>query len=263
MPAYDKHLYMIVHPVNALVASQLSPEDFARHYTIGSSKHYQGKVIFAELDLAFRDPHFDVEHYLALTVPSDSGEPKKTKFVSSYAVLEHVDLKALKSLYLVTTDGKALGLKPKPYTAANEKGLLRVYQEICPLTSLVASTLDQRAFGKYLTTGTRSKGAPKVAFTQYEFDVEDFMRRNKNRDLMECPIPDTYPNRLHDYLLELKAKTEKKTKTIALNSTLAAASWRLIRHGFWFAAPDQLVFFPMPGVKQLEKDHYDWWRSAS
>lgn len=258
----NKHLYMIVHPVNALVASQLPPEQFAEHYTIGSTKHYEGKVIFAELDAAFRDPYFDIDHYLKLTVARPNGAPKKTKFVSSYGVLEHVDLQAIKSLYLVTTNGKALALKPKAYSAVNEPGLVRVYQEICPLTSLVASTLDQRSFGRYLTMETRSKGAPKVLFTQYEFDVEAFLRTNKNRDRMDCPIPDTHPNRLHDYLLELKDKTDKKTKTISLNSTLSSASWTLIRHGFWFAAPEQLMFFPMPPVKQVEKDHYDWWRAA-
>ncbi len=262
MATLDKHLYVIVHPVNALVASQLPPEKFAEHYTIGSSKHYEGKVIFAELDPAFRDKYFEIDQYLKDTVAHPDGSPKKTKFISSYAVLEHVDLSAIKCLYLVTTDGKALALKPKPYTAVNEPGMVRLYQEICPLSNLVASTLDQRAFGKYLTTGTRSKGAPKIMFTQYEFNVELFLSQNENRDMLTCPIPDTYPNRLHDYLLELKNSADKKTKTVSLNSTLSAASWKLIRHGFWFAAPEQLVFFPMPSVKDLEKDHYDWWRSA-
>ncbi|MFI5350524.1 MAG: hypothetical protein ACHQ2Z_13340 [Elusimicrobiota bacterium] len=262
MASQDKHLYMIVHPVNALVASQLTPQDFANHYTIGSSKHYEGKVIFAELDLAFRDPYFDIDRYIDLTVAHPDGSPKKTKFVSSYAVLEHVDLKAIKSLYLVTTDGKSLQLKAAGYTAVNEPGLVRIYQEICPLSNLVASTLDQRDFGKYITSGSRSKGAPKILFTQYEFDVEAFLYENRNRDTLVCPIPETYPNRLHDYLLELKGNAEKKTKTIALNSTLTAASWGLIRHGFWFAAPDQLLFFPMPPVAMIQKDHHDWWRSA-
>ncbi|MBI2385566.1 MAG: hypothetical protein HYV14_06095 [Elusimicrobia bacterium] len=262
MPTLEKHLYVIVHPVNALVASQLPPEKFAEHYTIGSSKHYEGKVIFAELDPGFRDGYFDIDHYLKETVPHPDGSPKKTKFISSYAVLEHIDLKALKSLYLVTTDGKALELKAKPYTAVNEPGLVRVYQEICPLSNMVASTLDQRAFAKYITSETRSKGAPKILFTQYEFDVETFLHMNQNRDMLTCPIPDTYPNRLHDYLLELKENSDKKTKTVSLNSTLTAASWRLIRHGFWFAGASELVFFPMPSPKELEKDHYEWWRSA-
>lgn len=262
MATLTKHLYMIVHPVNALVASQLPPEKFAEHYTIGSSKHYDGKVIFAELDSSFRNSYFEIDRYFKETVPHPDGSPKKTKFISSYAVLEHVDLKALKSLHLVTTDGKSLELKPKPYTAINEPGMVRVYQEICPLGNMVASTLDQRGFAKYLTTETKSKGAPKVLFTQYEFNVDLFLHQNQNRDMMTCPIPETYPNRLHDYLLELKASADKKTKTISLNSTLTAASWALIRHGFWFAAGDELVFFPMPAAKDLEKDHYDWWRSA-
>lgn len=262
MPTFAKHLYVIVHPVNALVASQLPPEKFAEHYTIGSSKHYEGKVIFAELDSSFRDKYFEIDHYLKETVPHPDGSPKKTKFISSYAVLEHIDLKALKSLYLVTTDGKVLELKAKPYTAVNEPGLVRVYQEICPLSNMVASTLDQRAFAKYITSETRSKGAPKILFTQYEFNVELFLHQNQNRDMLTCPIPDTYPNRLHDYLLELKENSDKKTKTISLNSTLTAASWRLIRHGFWFGGPDELVFFPMPSSKELEKNHYEWWRSA-
>lgn len=262
MSQYEKHLYMIVFPINALVASQLDPEQFAEHYTIGSSKHYEGKVIFAELDLGFRDPYFEIDKYLALTVPHENGTPKKTKFISSYAVLEHVKLSALKSLYLVTTNGKALELKARPYTAVNEPGLVRIYQEITPVTSLVASTLDQRAFGKYLTTETKTKGAPKVCFTQYEFEVPGFMRRNENRELMESPIPDTNPARLYDYLTELKSQSEKKTKTISLNSTLIAASYRLIRHGFFFAAPDELLFYPMPSVAELERDHHDWWRFA-
>lgn len=262
MAQYRKHQYMIVFPINALVASQLEPDQFAEYYTIGSSKHYEGKVIFAELDPSFRDPYFELDHYLALTVPHENGAPKKTKFVSSYSVLEHVNLKALKSLYLVTANGKALELESKPYTAVNEPGLVRIYQEIAPVTSLVASTLDQRAFGKYLTTETRSKGAPKVCFTQYELDVAQFMCRNENRELMQSAIPDTNPARLYDYLTELKSQPEKKTKTVSLNSALMAASYRLIRHGFWFAAADELLFYPIPSVAELEKNHYDWWRFA-
>jgi len=260
MPEYQKHLYMIVFPVNALVASQLDPEQFAEHYTIGSSKHYEGKVIFAEIDINFRDPYFEIDKYLAQTVTLSTGAPKKTKFISSYGVLEHVDLKSIKSLYLVTTNGKALELKSKDYTAVNEPGLVRIYQEITPLSNLVASTLDQRSFGKYLTMETKAKGAPKVFFTQYDFDVAQFTRRNENREILESSIPETNPTRLLYYITELKNDPAKKTKTISLNTTLQAASYRLLRHGFWFSAPNELLFFPMPTIAELERDHYDWWR---
>lgn len=260
MKEYPQNLYMIVFPINALVASQLNPYQFAEHYTIGSTKHYRGKVIFAEIDIKFRDQYFDIDYYLSQTVPHENGQPKKTKFISSYAVLEHVDLKAIKHLYLVTPNGKALQIDPAEYTAKNDPGMVRVYQEITPLTNLVASTLDQRSFGKYITKETRSKGCPKLFFTQYELNVTEFLKYNQNRDLMHSPIPDSNPQRLFDYLLELKENPEKKTKTISLSSTLLEASYLLIRHGFWFADGEELVFFPMPTLKQLENEYYDWWK---
>ena len=47
MPEFQKHLYLILYPNEALVASQLSPSEFGRHYCIGSTRHFAGKVIFA------------------------------------------------------------------------------------------------------------------------------------------------------------------------------------------------------------------------
>jgi hypothetical protein len=260
MIEHEKHLYMIIFPVNALVSSQLKPAAFGEHYTIGSAKHYKGKVIFAEIDINFRNSYFDIDNYLSLTVPHPNGSPKKTKFISSYAVLEHVDLKAFKNLYLVTANGKTLALESKPYTAINEPGLVRMYQEITPLSNLVASTLDQRSFGKYITSETKSKGAPKICFTQYELNIDEFLKKNKNREMMYSPIPDTNPTRLYDFIVELQANTAKKTKTINLNSTLLEASYTLIKHGFWFAAGTELLFYPLPSKEELENKYFDWWR---
>jgi hypothetical protein len=262
MPEYPQHLYMIVFPINALVASQLSPDAFAEHYTIGSAKHFHGKVLFAEVDINFRNPYFDIDHYLSLTVPHPDGKPKKTKFISSYGVLEHVDLKALKQLYLVTPNGKALALSAQPYSAVSDPGKVRVYQEITPLTSLVASTLDERAFARYITSETKSKGCPKICFTEYDFNVEDFLTKNENGEIMTSPIPETNPRRLWEYLSELK-HTANKTKTISLNSSLREASYRLIRHGFWFGAGGDLVFYPIPSIEEMERDHFQWWKHAN
>ncbi|TAK56640.1 MAG: hypothetical protein EPO24_11035 [Bacteroidetes bacterium] len=260
MTEYQKHLYMIVFPINALVASQLSPKEFSQHYTVGSAKHYRGKVVFVELDIDYRNPYFDIDHYLELTVAKQDGTPKRTKFISSYGVLEHVDLKAMKNLYLVTANGKTLEISQMPYTAINEPGLVRIYQEITPLTNLIASTLDQRSFARYITSKSKSKGAPKICFTQYEFNIDDFIEKNKNREMWYSPIPETNPTRLYEYILELKTNALKKTKTISLNTTFLEASYAMIRHGFWFGAGTELVFYPMPTQEELEKHHYDWWR---
>ena len=61
MADFDKHMYMIVFPINALASSQLSPSEFAQHYAVGSSKHFRGKVIFVELDINFRNPYFEFD----------------------------------------------------------------------------------------------------------------------------------------------------------------------------------------------------------
>lgn len=260
MAEQEKYLYMIVFPINALVASQLDPEKFGEHYTIGSAKHFSGKVIFAELSLDFRNSYFEIDKYLELTVRQPDGSPKKTKFISSYNVLEHVNLSAIKRLYLCTTNGKVLPIEPVEYTAFNEPGLIRIYQEIAPLETLVASTKDQRDFGKFITTQTKSKGAPKMFFTQIEFDIENFLDSNKGKEIFNIELPGVNPYRFYDCITELKKNPEKLTKTISLGSLLRDISYKYLRHGFWFAAGEELKFFPMPSEADLENKYFYWWK---
>lgn len=260
MAAQDKHLYMIVFPINALVASQLEPDKFGEHYTIGSAKHFSGKVIFAELNIDFRNSYFEIDRYLDLTVPHEDGSPKKTKFISSYNVLEHVNLSAVKTLYLCTTNGKVLPIEPTEYTAYNEPGLIRIYQEIAPLETLVASTKDQRDFGKFITTQTKSKGAPKMMFTQIEFDIENFLDSNKGKEIFNIDLPGVNPYRFYDCITELKKNPEKLTKTISLGSLLRDISYKYLRHGFWLSAGEEMKFFPMPSEADLENKFFYWWK---
>lgn len=260
MADYPKHLYMIIFPINALVSSQLEPERFGEHYTMSSAKHFSGKVIFAELDPNFRNEYFEIDRYLSLTVPHEDGSPKRTKFISSYKVLENVDLSAINKLFLVTTNGKVLPIESAEYTAYNEPGLIRIYQEISPLQTLVASTKDQREFGRFITTQTRSKGAPKICFTQIDFNIDDFFRQNKNRDIYTIELPEVNPYRFYECIMELKNNPEKLTKTISLGSILADISYKFLRHGFWFAAGDDLKFFPMPTMHDLENKYFYWWK---
>ena len=109
MSEFEKHLYLILYPNEALVASQLSPEAFGRHYSVGSPRHFQSKVIFAEIDCAYRQEYLAHRRVLKRDGIGKPGIPKRTKFVKSYRVLEHVDFDALRKLYLVTTDGATLG----------------------------------------------------------------------------------------------------------------------------------------------------------
>jgi hypothetical protein len=261
MSEFQKHLYLILYPNEALVASQLSPEEFAKHYSIGTPRHFTGKVIFAEVDSGFRSDYLRIEEYLGYTESGQPGVPKRTKFVKSYRVLEHIDFAALRKLYLVTTDGASLGLDRSEEPAdGGTKGRVRVYQEICPLQLLVASNLDPRAFGKYITAETWSKGAPKIFFTQYDIDVEEVVSRKEVQAFNMGPLPNVNPTNLPNALKELQADPNKRTKTVSLNPNLDVMSYKAIQPGFWFAAGASIVFYRMPTMDELHYQHYSWWR---
>ncbi|HET7740377.1 MAG TPA: hypothetical protein VFL67_07015 [Mycobacterium sp.] len=256
---YAKHVYLILYPNEALVASQLSPEAFAKHYSIGSPRHFTGKVIFAELDPAYRNDYLRVDEYLAQT--EKPAGPKRTKFVKSYRVLEHVEFSALQKLYLVTTDGAVLGLDASPVPdTSGEESRVRVYQELCPIRLLVASNLDPATFGRYITEESWSKGAPKIFFCQYDIDVEGVVARNEVYGFNMGPLPNVNPSNLPLALKELHEDPDKKTKTISLNPNLDSMSYKAIQPGFWFADAHAAVFYRMPTMDELHDNYYPWWR---
>ncbi len=260
MPQYTKHLYLILYPNEALVASQLSPEAFAKHYSVGSPRHFMGKVIFAEVDVNYRDPdnYLRIDEYLRYTEKPDG--PKRTKFVKSYRVLENIDFSALRCLYLVTTDGAVLGLDKSPEPEPEDEPRVRVYQELCPLQLLVASNLDPHQFGCYITEQSWSKGAPKIFFCQYDIDVEAVVESNQVVGFGMGPLPNVNPSNLPTALRELRANPDKRTKTISLNPNLDAMSYKAIQPGFWFADRLSTVFYRMPTMDELHEKHYGWWR---
>ena len=92
MADYQKYLYAIMHPNPSLVASQLEPLEFGKQYSVGTKRFYQGKLLFVEVDPAFRNDYFPIDEYLEKTVAKPDGSPKRTKIISSYRVLEHLDL---------------------------------------------------------------------------------------------------------------------------------------------------------------------------
>jgi hypothetical protein len=260
MAELQKHLYLILHPNEALVASQLSPEAFGSHYSIGSPRHFTGKVIFAEVDINFRTEYLRIDEYLAQVTAHPDGTPKRTKFVKSYRVLEHIDLAALKKLYLVTTDGAVLGLDASEDPADARAGRVHVYQEICPLKLVVASSLSPRQFGAYITEGTWSKGAPKIFFTQWDIDAETVVKTNETRSFSMGPLPNVNPTNLPTALRELAEDRTKKTKTISLNGSLDLMSYKNIQPGFWFSDGADIKFYKMPTIDELATTHRSWWR---
>ena len=108
-------------PNYALVASNLPPEEFGRHYTVGSSRYYHGQVIFAQIQDDYRHDYFQIDELLEEVVPNQAGRPKRTKFISCYRVLEHIDLSSFLDLYITSVSGKVLRLQQAPYERSTSR----------------------------------------------------------------------------------------------------------------------------------------------
>ena len=258
---YENRLYQILYPNQALVASQLGPGDFARHYLIGSIRHYSGKMVFADIDINFRHPYFDIDGGLKHLVPHKDGGPKHTKFICSYRVMEHMDLDCINSLYLSTSEADTLELKPEAYDKVHKTGYLRTFAEIAPLSMLVMSPFDMIEFGRFITHPGNPKGCPKLFYAQIELNVDEFLTDFEKNPFMRAPFSFLHPSKLRDAILQLKANPEKTAKGLSLFCPLDQISFKMIRHGFMFTSQDKSKFFPMPRLREIETHHFRFWQS--
>ena len=259
--SFESRLYQILSPNQALVASQLTPEQFAKHFTTGSARHYAGKVIFAEIDIAYRHPYFDIDQGLAGLIPHEDGRPKATKYISTYRVMEHVDFQAIKALYLTSPDGYCIELNEAPHEAKHEAGYIRTYAEIAPPRMMALSRLNFPEFGQHITMPGYSKGAPKLFYTQIDFNTDEFLERFDANPLISSPVPGVHPSKLRDAIQELRSTSGKPLKAVSLDSSLENIGYRLIRHGFMFASQEGTKYFPMLSTAEIERRNYNFYRN--
>jgi len=251
---------MVLYPNTTLIASQYDPEMFARHYTSGSSRHYSGKLVFAEVDVAYRNDFFDIENILKELKPHADGRPKATKFIASYRVLEHVDLSAIGKLYISTEEGYCIDLERGEYDTTHEEAI-RVYAEIAPMRMLVMSGLNPREFGAYITDPGNHKSAPKQFYTQLNIDLPEFIAEFEENPFKPSPITALHPSTIRDAFRELKSKPHKRSKGIALDSNLDSISYRLLKHGFTFSTKGESIFYPLPSHSAIEAKNLKFWRT--
>ena len=254
-------LYAILYPNTSLIASQLDPEHFAKHYISGSTRHYDGKMMFVEVDPGFRHPYFRIDEAVAEVVPHEDGRPKATKFISCYRVLEHLDLEAIQQLYLTTSEGHCLGLQAGAHEShGQDEATLRVFAEIAPLRMLALARHSFEEFGRYITDPANPKGAPTLFYTQLELEVDEFLADFDANPMLLSPIPGLHPSKLRDSILELRNKRSKPLKGISLHSTFEKIPYRIVQGGFMFASGTQNRFFPLPDLHEIENTHYKFWK---
>lgn len=164
----DVHLYLSLIP-ESLVASMLPPDDFGAYYATGTQRHSRGRAIFFEVSRDIRSDYLAVDDIEKRCVPHADGRPRKSTYLGVYRVLEHVSREFLGTLYLVTADGKVLGLDPAEPPEDPGTGL-HLYQELCPLRPRVVSKLGPRGFGAKLTDRRQPVSLDRLVYCELRLD---------------------------------------------------------------------------------------------
>ena len=73
------HLYMLCYRCEALVASHLEPEAFARYMAVGTQKNARGNVLIFEIDPGLKSDYFRLENLEERCAPHVDGTPKRSK----------------------------------------------------------------------------------------------------------------------------------------------------------------------------------------
>jgi hypothetical protein len=252
----NTYVYLSVLP-EALIASMLPPKDFAEYMATGSRKKTRGQAIFFEVDQDIARNILPAEYISRKCIRKPDGSPKCSVYLTIYRALEQLPLKALMNLFLVTDDGRMLELARGNYDVQSEKPKqLHLYQELCPVTPIIASTLSPSEFAKEMTSEKEQVYIPKLMFVELILDqlANDPVRGSAQN------LPYSDIGHLRDCLIILRNEEMKSRKTVqrTFNGTLL---YRTCTNGFFVASKDEFIFYPYPTMQQLEEENYDFWRS--
>jgi hypothetical protein len=252
----SKYIYLTCNP-EALVASMLPPESFGLYLSTGTKKRNKSQTIFFEIDLSKIESLIDMKSLDKRCVAKEDGSPKSSVYLSVYRVLETIPLTALKSLYLTTDHGIVLELKQAAYNKAKEQqNALHLFQELCPVNPLVASSLPPSVFLKRLTDGSIPIVIPKLFFV--ELKLGELATEPLSGSAEHLPYPNI--GHLRDCLEIIRGEYEKHMKTVHRLFS-GELLYRTIDTGFYVGAKDDMVFYPYPKMAELEMINYNFFRA--
>jgi hypothetical protein len=254
----EKHLYLSLIP-EALIASQLTPDEFGVYYAVGPEKKTQGQAMFFEIDIDFRHPFFPIEEGLGRCVPHPDGSPKRSSYIAVYRVIEHVPVSALKKLYLTTKDGRTLEVSKNSSIPGDEQGL-HLYKEIAPLTPLVVSSFGPKAFHNFFMKDPK-KNISIPALCWVECRLGELASNPEFGEVNDLPYDNV--DHLRSCLIQLQNKAVVTKMVDRSGASMASLPYRIIKNGIFYGTKDELAMFPLPPVEQLKRNHYTWWRSAN
>jgi len=250
----DNKLYLSLIP-ESLIVSMLPPAKFGNYLAVGTKKRSREQAMYFEIKDGFKTDYFDLPGAYEQCVPHEDGRPKHTVYVSTYRVLEHIPLDAFGSLWLVTNNGLTLELKQAPL-ATQFDDAHHIYQEMCPVHPLIASTLDPVEFCKFITDPKVRVSVPRICFL--ELRLGPVPQQPERSDPGDLP----YENIKHlwNCMLEL-TETGKTTKTVD-RTYRPIARYRCVKTGFFLGDQNSVLYYPFPSAEEMEKEHHRWWRWA-
>jgi hypothetical protein len=248
------HLYLSLVP-ESLVASTLPPEQFGNYLAVGTRKRTHGQAIFFELREGFESELFERSYIEERCVPHPDGQPKHSVYLAIYRVLERIPPEAMGSLYLTTAHGRVLEIAPAA-EPAQIPGKYHLFQELCPVHPLIASTHDPRDFARFITDESHPISVPRICFV--ELDLGELADDPAQGSATGLPYPNL--DHLRSCLQELAGG--KQIKTVDRAQQLALL-YRCIRTGFFVADRQSMLYYPYPSLEELESDYYQWWRCAN
>jgi hypothetical protein len=251
-----KYIYLTCNP-EALVASMLPPESFGHYLSTGTKKRNRGQVIFFEVDLGMIDNIIDIESLNKRCVLKEDGSPKSSVYLSVYKVLEILPLESLKNLYLTTDHGVVLELKQSAYDKKKEPGNeLHLYQELCPVNPLIASSLAPSVFLSKLTDGSIPIVVPKLFFV--ELKLGELATNPLGGSAENLPYQNI--GHLRDCLEIIRGEYEKHMKTVQRMFS-GELLYRTIDTGFYVGSKNKFLYYPYPKMTELEKINYNFFRA--
>jgi hypothetical protein len=250
------YIYFTVNP-EAIIASMLPPKEFGLYLSTGTKSRNHCQVIFFEVNPDGVKEMIDVESVKRRCVAKPDGSPKSSVYLTVYRVLEKLPLSALKSLYLTTEHGCSLEIKKAYYNVSNEiPGRYHLYQELCPVTPLIASEYTPSVFLKHLTDGSTSIALPKLFFVELKLGE---LAENPLAGSVEY-LPYANIGNLRDCFEIIKTEEDKHMKTVQRIYS-GALLYRTIENGFYIGANSEFLFYPYPSMAELENSNYEFFRA--
>ena len=135
-----------------------------------------------------------------------------------------------------------------------------LYKELCPVTPLVASSLPPEPFSRYLLDTTNHISVPAIVFADVKIIDLDNLEHSGNVGGMYDHDGGEHLRTCFD---EIKRQPGKRSKTIDRSASIRF-TYQSIGDGIYFARHNEgIVCYPMLGVEEIRRHHYEWGRSAN